>query len=135
MNATEAFNDTAMAAGDKWCEDFWCVQLAGAIVGGWVAENGEVIEGAEAMVDETLQDEEAMEIFGDALADTGDVLDVDTYEYEQLVESIENTDQVNAMGEAAYEGAEEEAAQENEFFGALIENFWAGFFSATEGQQ
>ena len=62
MNATQAYNETFMEAGDKWCEDFWCVQLAGAIVGDWVVNNPEVFEEAEAAVDETLQDEETMEI-------------------------------------------------------------------------
>lgn len=135
MNATDAYAETAMEAGDHWCKDFWCVQLAGAIVGDFVAKNGEVIEGAEAMVDETLQDEEAKEILVNAIDDSEDVFDVDTDEIEQLVESIESAEQLNALGEASFEEAEQEvAAEENEFLNALMENFWAGFFSATEGQ-
>lgn len=54
MNATEAFAETAHAAGDKWCEDFWCVQLAGAVTAGWVAENEENAEAFDSWVDGML---------------------------------------------------------------------------------
>lgn len=134
MNATEAYAETAMQAGDHWCEDLWCVELAGALVGGWVAENGDAIDEAGAIVDETLQDEETMAIVADALDDSEDVFDVDTDEIEQLVDSIDSAEQLNALGEETFEGAEQEVAEENEFLAAIMDSFWAGFFSATEGQ-
>lgn len=98
-----------------------------------MAENNQTIDDAAEWFDATLQDEESMDLVGDAYDDTADLIDMELDpETEAVFASIESAEQAEMLGGAVFDEVAMSEEAQDPFVAALWDNFMMGFMASQE---